>query len=170
MTTHNCLGYPCKICFPDLIDPMLTSQKPYIPYIKLDEDNAKVAETNKQEGLERLANALAMAWEQNSKLRDEINALKDRINLLEQYAPSDVESFMPTYASLITDLAETEQELEVEIDLNKLNKVYKERLDLLEGGLRSLRLYCEAHGLEATASNLKRYGLWVDVSDVGRYQ
>lgn len=44
MSNHYCIGSPCKICFPDPIFPMPTAQSPYIPYIKLDEDNAKVTE------------------------------------------------------------------------------------------------------------------------------
>jgi hypothetical protein len=93
MTSHYCIGNPCKLCFPDpnSLDTASTSKSPYIPYIKYDEDLAKKQDQETKEGLARLAEALAYAWEANRKLSEEISTLKDRIKLLEEYAPSDLE-------------------------------------------------------------------------------
>ena len=90
MSYHYSIEFPFKISYPDPIDTILTAQKPYTSYIKLDEDNAKVAEINRKEELERLAKALAMAWEHNSELRNEINDLKQRIQAMERYIPRDI--------------------------------------------------------------------------------
>lgn len=117
------------------------------------------------ERLEELAYASIytnVTGEEIRSIAAELLAARERIRADEEH--------LPTIEVLTQDLYETEQELEIQVNLNNRNILDKGRLDYLEDNLRNLRLECEAYGAIGTENKLRKHGLWVDVSDVGRFQ